>query len=79
MLLGNTHWTLECSAADVGWPNCTVCRNYFKSFPLLHIFYSRKKCKCSMQRINLQSVSCMQLVTKVVRVARLHPITAIKR
>ena len=32
-----------------------------------------------MQRINLQSVSCMQLVTKVVRVARLHPITAIKR
>jgi len=43
MLLGNTHWTLECSAADVGWPNCTVCRNYFKSFPLLHIFYTRKK------------------------------------
>jgi hypothetical protein len=50
MLLGNTHWTLECSAVDVGWPNCTVCGNYFKSSPLLHIFYSREKFKCSIAK-----------------------------
>ena len=42
MPLGNTHWTLECSAADVDWPNCPIWRKYFKSFPLLRIFYSRK-------------------------------------